>query len=294
MFNGSCVALVTPMKSNGEVDKNTLFDLVEWHIQQGTQAIVACGSTGEGATLNADEQSDVIRWVVEAAKKRLPVIAGTGTNSTQTTIERTKMAKSLGADACLVVVPYYNRPTQKGLLAHYSALHRAVEMPIILYNVPSRTACDLLPETVAELSYLKNIVGIKEATGDLARFERLKNQCSQDFLFFSGDDPTAFEFIARGGHGVISITANAAPNLMQKMCQATLNKDFASAEHFEKKLSMLHRMMIAESNPIPVKWALNYLGKIGNTLRLPLMPLSEQHHSNIIEALLLAECEKVS
>lgn len=292
MFKGSCAALVTPMKSNGEVDQKTLINLVEWHIEKGTQALVVCGSTGESATLSAQEQADVISWVVGAAKKRLPIIAGTGTNATQTTIERTRVAKELGVDACLVVAPYYNRPTQEGLLAHYRALNQAVDCPIILYNVPSRTGCDVLPETVAELSYLKNVIGIKEATGDLLRLERLKNQCAEDFLYFSGDDPTAHEFILRGGHGVISITANVAPSLMQKMCQAIFNKDFGSAQLFESKLAMLHRMLIAESNPIPVKWALHYLGKIGETLRLPLTSLSETYHSNIIEALLLAECER--
>lgn len=292
MFKGSCAALVTPMKSNGEIDQKALTNLVEWHIEKGTQALVVCGTTGESATLSAKEQSDVIRWAIAAASARLPIIAGTGTNSTETTIERTRAARDLGADACLVVTPYYNRPTQKGLLAHYSALNQAVDCPIILYNVPTRTGCDLLPETVAELSYLKNIIGIKEATGDLSRLERLKNQCAADFLYFSGDDPTAHEFIARGGHGVISITSNVAPNLMQKMCQATLNKDFGSAQLFESKLAMLHRTMIIEPNPIPVKWALHYLGKISETLRLPLTPLSEVHHSNIIEALTLAECER--
>ncbi len=291
MFKGACVALVTPMNADGEVDEKTFSDLVEWHISKGTQAIVVSGTTGESATLTAKEQNQLLKLALNVANKRIPIIAGTGTNSTQTTIERSEGAKSLGADACLIVTPYYNRPTQLGLLAHYRAVEKAVNLPIILYNVPTRTACDLLPETVAELSYCKNIIGIKEATGNLMRLEALMNQCSKDFLYYSGDDPTAFEFISRGGHGVISITSNVAPFMMQKMCEAALNKDFDVAQRVEQKLGSLHRQLIAEPNPIPVKWALHHMGKIGETLRLPLTPLSERHHQTMIHALTMAESE---
>lgn len=291
MFQGACVALVTPMNANGEVDVKAFSNLVEWHIDQGTRAIVVSGSTGESATLTAPEQLQLYKRALDVANKRIPIIAGSGTNSTQSTIERTQAAEALGVDACLIVTPYYNRPTQPGLLAHYQAIDRAVNVPIILYNVPTRTACDLLPDTVAELSYSKNIIGIKEATGNMARLEALKNQCAKDFLLYTGDDPTTFEFLQRGGHGAISITSNVAPNLMQKMCQAVIDKDFAAAHRYESKLEMLHRMMIVEPNPIPVKWALHYMGKIGQTLRLPLLPLSERHHQNLIQALTIAESE---
>lgn len=291
MFKGACVALVTPMKNNGEVDEKTFSNLVEWHVSQGTQAIVVSGSTGESSTLTAQEQNHVLKRALVVANKRIPIIAGTGTNATRSTIERTEVAKSIGCDACLIVTPYYNRPTQVGLLAHYQAVDKAVNIPIILYNVPTRTACDLLPDTVAELSYCKNIIGIKEATGNLMRLEALKNQCASDFQYYSGDDPSAFEFLSRGGHGVISITSNVAPRLMQDMCQAILNKDFGMAQRFEHKLESLHRMMVVEPNPIPVKWALHYMGKIGETLRLPLTKLSEKYHQDVIQALTLAESE---
>lgn len=291
MFKGACCALVTPMDASGEVDEKALCNLVEWHISQGTQAIVVSGTTGESATLSAQEQIRILKKVLAVAQNRIQIIAGTGTNSTQSTIERTIAAADHNIAGCLIVTPYYNRPTQQGLYEHYRAIARVVDVPIILYNVPTRTGCDLLPDTIADLSYLKNIVAVKEATGNLSRLEALKNQCARDFMFYSGDDPTAFEFISRGGHGVISITSNVAPKLMQTMCQAALDKDYALAEQCEKKLAKLHRMMIVEPNPIPVKWALSYMGKIGKTLRLPLTPLSECHYQNVIEALTLAESE---
>lgn len=288
MFRGSCVALVTPMLSNGEVDEKSLESLVKWHIVQGTQAIVVCGTTGESATLSPEEQGRVLAQVIAVVDNQIPVIAGTGTYSTCTTIERTQQAQEKGANGCLIVTPYYNRPTQRGLLAHYRAVAQAVDLPIILYNVPSRTGCDLRPETVAELSYLNNIIGIKEATGNMARLVALREQCAPRFLLYSGDDPTAYEFLSQGGAGVISITANVAPQRMQRMCDAVLSKQWALGEQYESGLSVLHRMMIVEPNPIPVKWALSYMGKIGETLRLPLTVLSDRHHANIVAALAVA------
>lgn len=291
MFKGSCVALVTPMNASGEIDEKNLCNLVEWHIEKGTDAIVISGSTGESATLSLSEQLQTLRTVKKITKNRLPLIAGTGTNSTSTTISHTQAAVENGADACLVVTPYYNRPTQPGLIAHYRALDQAVNIPLILYNVPSRTGCDLLPETIADLSYAKNIIGIKEATGNLSRLTALVDQCSKEFLYYSGDDPTAFEFLNKGGHGVISITANVAPERMHRMCHAVLDKRYQEAERYEKQLAALHRMMIVEPNPIPVKWALHYMGKIKGHLRLPLTTLSEKYHHALIEALKTAESE---
>lgn len=285
MFRGSCVALVSPLNELGEVDENVLLTLIEWHIQAGTQAIVVAGSTGEGATLTPQEQEKMFALALEQAKKRVPIIAGTGTNSTKTTIERTKMAQSVGVDACLVVTPYYNRPTQAGLIAHYRALAEATDIPILLYNVPSRTGCDMLPETVVILSQIPSILGIKEATGNLARLQTLKENCRQGFTFYSGDDPTAFEFIRLGGMGVISITANVAPKLMQELCFLALNHQFEKAQEVNDKLALLHKTLCIESNPIPVKWALEKMGKIKGYLRLPLTTLSPQHHDTVQRAL---------
>lgn len=288
MFQGSCVALITPMRSNGEIDTDKLLELVEWHIAEGTAAIVIAGTTGESPTLSLAEQQKMLTLVCDMANKRIPIIAGTGTNSTQTTIERTQMAQQIGADACLIVAPYYNRPTQAGLIAHFTAVAEAVKMPILLYNVPSRTGCDLLPESVAILSQVPNIVGIKEATGNLQRLEALQANCKSGFIFYSGDDPTALAFIRQGGMGVISITANVAPRLMQSMCHSALTQDYDSAEALDKKLHALHRMLIIEPNPIPVKWAMQAIGKANNILRLPLTPLSLEHQDKLKNALEVA------
>ena len=285
MFEGSCVAIVTPMNASGQVDSLALTNLVQWHLEEGTQAIVVAGSTGEGATLSPQEQYDALTLVCELVKKRIPVIAATGTNVTTTTIERTQKAKALGADACLVVTPYYNRPTQNGLIAHYTALTNAVDIPIVLYNVPSRTGCDLKPETVIKLSKIPSIVGIKEATGDLSRVKPMLEQCGSDFYLYSGDDPSALEFIKLGGKGVISITSNVAPKLMQQMCLAALHNENETATVIDQKLSSLHRMLCCESNPIPVKWALNQMGKMHPEIRLPLTPLSSDYHAPMKEAL---------
>lgn len=289
MFEGSCVALVTPMTSNGEVDENTLIDLVDWHISEGTQAIVAVGSTGESATLSAEEQVRVISFVVKAAKGRIPILAGTGTSSTAATYAKTQAAKELGVDGCLIVTPYFNRPTQEGLIQHYRQVATMVDIPIVLYNVPSRTACDLQPTTVAELSEIPNIIGIKDATGDIGRLAIMKANCRDNFAFYSGDDPTALDFMIAGGKGVISITANVVPQLMRTMCQYALERNHEHAKMLNDVLQPLHHLMIIEANPIPVKWALYYLGKIANGIRLPLTTLSLEHQDKMIEALHIAK-----
>ncbi len=285
MFKGSCVALVTPMQPNGEIDEKALKALVEWHIQEGTDAIVVCGTTGESATLTPDEHQRAIALVYQVANKRIPIIAGTGTNATASTIELTHEAKDIGVDACLIVTPYYNRPTQQGLIEHYRAIAKAVNIPILLYNVPTRTACDMLPETVAALSKVPTIVGIKEATGNIPRLTSLIDSCKSGFMFYSGDDPTACEFICKGGHGVISITSNVAPKAMHEMCQLALKKEVDKAQELDKKLQPLHHMLIAQPNPIPVKWAMHHMGKIENGIRLPLTTLSAEHHDKMLQAL---------
>lgn len=289
MFEGSCVALVTPMTPSGEIDENTLIDLVEWHISAGTNAIVAVGTTGEASTLSDDEQHRVIDLVVKTAKQRIPVFAGTGTNATTTTVAKTQAAKALGVDGCLIVTPYYNRPTQEGLIQHYRQVATMVNIPIVLYNVPTRTACDLKPTTVAQLSEISNIVGIKEATGDISRLAAMKATCRNNFAFYSGDDATAMDFILAGGQGVISVTANVVPGLMRAMCQYALEHDKEHAKMLNDVLHPLHQMMMIEPNPIPVKWALQYLGKIASGIRLPLLNLSEEHQNKMIEVLQIAK-----
>jgi 4-hydroxy-tetrahydrodipicolinate synthase len=279
MFQGSMVALVTPMGEDGALDWDALHRLVEWHLEQGTRAIVAVGTTGESATLNYDEHCQVIRRVVESVNGRVPVIAGTGANSTQEAIELTTCAKEAGADACLLVTPYYNKPTQEGLYLHHKAVAEAVDIPQFLYNVPGRTACDMLPETVIRLAEIDNIIGIKEATGDLSRVADIRAGCGEDFLIISGDDATARELMLAGGHGVISVTTNVAPNLMQRMCEAALAGDAEAAAEIDRKLEGLHRDLFLEANPIPVKWALAEMGRIGGGIRLPLTWLSEEFHA---------------
>ena len=286
MIRGSIVALVTPMHSDSlEVDWDALKRLVAWHIEQGTDSIVAVGTTGESATLNVSEHSAVIRFVVEQAAGCIPVIAGTGANSTSEAIELTQGAKQAGADACLLVTPYYNKPTQEGLYQHYKAIAEAVAIDQILYNVPGRTACDMLPETVVRLSAIPNIVGIKEATGDLHRAEQLIAQCPADFAIYSGDDHSARELMLMGGHGDSSVTANVAPLLMSQMCAAALAGDAETAAAIDSVLQPVHDAMFVESNPIPAKWGVSQLGLMQGALRLPMTPLSEQHQKAVYEAL---------
>jgi 4-hydroxy-tetrahydrodipicolinate synthase len=274
MYRGSLVALVTPMTEDGAIDAAALRRLVDWHVTQGTDGIVAVGTTGESATLDEEEHCDAIRLAVEYAAGRLPVIAGTGANSTAEAVRLTRCAREAGADACLLVTPYYNKPTQEGLFQHHKAVAEAVDIPQILYNVPGRTACDMQPETVGRLAEVPNIVGIKEATGDLARVRRIRRLTRPDFALYSGDDATALEFMLLGGDGVISVTANVAPEAMRRMCAAALAGDRAEAERIDDTLSGLHRQLFVEANPIPVKWAVAELGLMGRGIRLPLTWLS--------------------
>ncbi|MCP3671137.1 MAG: 4-hydroxy-tetrahydrodipicolinate synthase [Gammaproteobacteria bacterium] len=281
MFQGSMVALVTPMTEDGVVDEQAMRGLVDWHVEQGTSAIVAVGTTGESATLDEKEHCDVIRQVVEFCAGRMPVIAGTGANSTTEAINLTRCAKQAGADAALLVTPYYNKPTQEGLFLHHQAVAEAVAIPQILYNVPGRTACDMLPDTVARLSKIENIIGIKEATGDVARVAQFQAVCGDDFDLYSGDDTTGCEFLLAGGQGVISVTTNIAPKAMNEMCRAALAGQREEAVRIDQGLAGLHRDLFLESNPIPVKWALAEMGRIPVGIRLPLTWLSEHYRSEL-------------
>lgn len=285
MFHGSMVALVTPMHENGVLDFESLAKLVEFHIENGTDAIVAMGTTGESATLDMKEHCSVLREVVNQVHGRVPVIAGTGANSTTEAIELTRAAMQVGADACLLVTPYYNKPTQEGLYRHYKAIAEAVPVPQILYNVPGRTGCDMLPETVERLSGVANIIGIKEATGNLARGREILERCGSKIDLYSGDDATAMELILLGAKGNISVTANVAPKAMHEMCTAALRGDRTRAEAVNQHLITLHKNLFIESNPIPVKWALHEMGLIPPGIRLPLTPLAEQHHDAVRQAL---------
>lgn len=285
MFRGSMVALITPMFEDGRLDGDALRRLVEFHIEMETDAIVAVGTTGESSTLDEQEHCEVIRQVVVAVAKRVPVIAGTGANATSEAIRLTRCAKEAGADACLLVTPYYNKPTQEGLYRHHRAVAEAVDIPQILYNVPGRTACDMVPETVARLAMVANIIGIKEATGDLDRVERIRRLCGEGFAIYSGDDATCRELVLRGGHGVISVTANLAPRQMHRMIQAALDGDRSQAEALDASLRALHKNLFVESNPIPVKWAAAEMGLVSPGIRLPLTWLSESHREPVREAL---------
>jgi 4-hydroxy-tetrahydrodipicolinate synthase len=285
MFHGSMVALATPMREDGALDNDSLAALIEFHISQGTDAIVAVGTTGESATLDEAEHCAVIRDVVQMARGRIPVIAGTGANSTTEAITLTRCAREAGADACLLVTPYYNKPTQEGLYRHFRAVAEAVPIPQILYNVPGRTACDMLPETVQRLCRISNIVGIKEATGDLERAQDILDRCGETLDLYSGDDARAREIILLGGRGVISVTANVAPGLMHEMAAAALAGDRDKAQAIDTRLAALHRDLFVESNPIPVKWALSEMGMIPPGIRLPLTPLAEEYHDRVRAAL---------
>jgi len=284
VFRGSIVALVTPFL-NGQVDVVRLRALVEFHIQAGTHALVAAGTTGESGTLSYEEKCFVIKAVVDAAAERIPVIAGTASNSTQDCIKLTQFAMSCGAHAALIMTPAYIKPTQEGLYQHYKAIAEAVHLPIILYNVPSRTACDLLPETVVRLAAISNIVGIKEATGQLKRLKVLLKGLDGRLDVYSGDDPTAAEWILHGAKGVISVTANVAPKLMAKLADAALDKNKKLTKKLQTALLPLHRALFVESNPIPTKWALEQMDLIVNELRLPLTKLSAKYHESLLGTL---------
>ncbi|WP_053156781.1 4-hydroxy-tetrahydrodipicolinate synthase [Pseudomonas protegens] len=285
MIAGSMVALVTPMDAQGNLDWDSLSKLVDFHLQEGTNAIVAVGTTGESATLDVNEHIEVIRRVVTQVAGRIPVIAGTGANSTREAIELTTNAKIAGADACLLVTPYYNKPTQEGLYQHFRAIAEAVGIPQILYNVPGRTACDMQAETVIRLSSVKNIIGIKEATGDLQRAKAILAGVPGDFLVYSGDDATAVELILLGGKGNISVTANVAPRAMSQMCAAAMAGDAAKAREIHETLMPLNKTLFIESNPIPVKWALHEMGLMPDGIRLPLTWLSAACHEPLRQAM---------
>lgn len=285
MITGSLVALVTPMREDGAVDHESLAKVVDRAIEAGTAAIVSVGTTGESATLDVAEHTDVIRRTIEVAAGRVPVIAGTGANSTAEAIHLTAAAKAAGADAALLVTPYYNKPPQEGLYRHFKAVAEAVDLPQILYNVPGRTACDMLPSTVERLAAVPNIVGLKEALGDLDRVRDLVALDLPDFALYSGDDATARASILAGFHGDISVTANVAPGAMARMCAAALAGDAELAAQIDADLAGLHRSLFAEPNPIPVKWALAELGLIPPGIRLPLVPLDPMHHEDVRAAL---------
>ena len=284
MFSGSIVALVTPMQDDGGVDYKALENLVEFHIENDTQAIVSVGTTGESATLSHQEDSMVTRKVVEYANNRIPVIAGTGSNSTREAISLTAEAKNAGAQACLVVAPYYNRPPQEGMYRHFKAIAEAVDIPIILYNVPKRTSSDIETQTVIRLAEIDNIIGIKDATSDLDRVMPMKQQCPDDFILLSGEDTSFCEYMAHGGHGVISVAANVAPAQIQNVCRTALSGDLDAARNQNQALEPLYAALGCETNPIPVKWALHEMGLIGEGIRLPLIALPQDKRSSVRQA----------
>ena len=285
MLKGSLVAIVTPMLEDGSLDLPRLRALVDWHVREGTDGIVVVGTTGESPTVDVEEHCELIRVVVEHAKKRIPVIAGTGANSTTEAIELTRYAKKTGADYCLSVVPYYNKPTQEGLYLHFKSIAESVDIPQILYNVPGRTACDLHNQTVLRLAQVHNIVGIKDATGSIERSTDLVRQVPQNFAVYDGNDASALALTVLGGQGVISVTANVAPRLMHEMCVAAFKGDVAAARSINNKLFDLHKNLFIEANPIPVKWAVAQMGMIASGIRLPLTPLSPAHHETVRNAM---------
>ncbi|MCL6271526.1 4-hydroxy-tetrahydrodipicolinate synthase [Sansalvadorimonas sp. 2012CJ34-2] len=285
MISGSLVALVTPMLPNGELDWQRLHDLVEFHIEKGTDGIVAVGTTGESATVTVEEHCQILKRVIDQVNGRIPVIAGTGANSTQEAVHLTAEARALGADACLLVTPYYNKPTQEGLYRHFEAIAASVAIPQILYNVPGRTSVDLLNETVERLAGLDNIIAIKDATGDLKRGRDLIQRCSDRIAVISGDDETAVELMLMGGKGDISVTANVVPAEMHQLCALAIDGQAEEARALNERLMPLHKNLFAESNPIPVKFALQEMRLIDSGIRLPLTPLSPACHKQVRDAL---------
>ena len=294
MLKGSLVAIVTPMQAGGALDLPALRKLIDLHVAAGTSAIVAVGTTGESPTVDVEEHCLVIKTAVEHAAGRVPVVAGTGANSTTEAIELTEYAKKIGATSSLSVVPYYNKPPQEGLYRHFRTIAEKVELPLILYNVPGRTVADLANDTVLRLAQVPGIVGLKDATADLARGSELLRALAaagkSEFAVYSGDDLTGLPLMLMGGHGVISVTANVAPKLMAQMCAAALAGDGRAARQANDRLLALHRSLFVEANPIPVKWALAEMGLIGADLRLPLTPLAAQHHDTVRAALRAAGC----
>ena len=290
MLSGSLVAIVTPMLADGALDLPRLKSLIDWHVAEGSQGIVIVGTTGESPTVDVAEHCKLIESAVAFAAGRVAVIAGTGGNSTREAIELTRFAKQAGASHSLSVVPYYNKPTQEGLYRHFKAIAESSDIPLILYNVPSRTVADLANETVIRLAALPNIVGIKEATSDVERVTQLMKRVRRDFLVFSGDDATALAYMLLGAHGVISVTANVAPRLMRELCAAALSGKAAEAIAINNRLLGLHKNLFLETNPIPVKWALNRMGRIAEGIRLPLTPFTAPHHETLAASLREAGC----
>ena len=282
---GSIVALITPLHDDGSVDYDTLRKLIDWHIAEGTDCIGVVGTTGESPTVSVEEHREIIRVAVEQAAGRVPIMAGCGANATSEAIELSQYAKKVGADCTLQVVPYYNKPTQEGIYQHFKAIAEAVDIPMVLYNVPGRTVADMLPETALRLAQLPGVIGLKEATGNLDRAAWLIKQAPKGFQIYSGDDPTAVALILLGGHGNISVTANVAPRAMAQLCKAALEGDAKTAVGIHMSLLPLHKQLFVEPNPIPVKWAMARLGKAGGTLRLPLTPLSEAGQAQVESAL---------
>ena len=285
MIKGSIVAIVTPMDEDGSLDLAAFRALIDFHIMQGTDSIVVVGTTGESPTVDLTEHELLIQVAVEHVAGRIPVIAGTGANSTKEAIELAAFSKKAGADASLTVVPYYNKPTQEGLYLHFKAIAEAVDMPHILYNVPGRTCADMNNDTVLRLAQIPNIVGIKDASGDIERGSDLLQRAPKDFAIYSGDDASALALILLGAHGTISVTANVAPRLMHEMCLAALNGEVAKAREINFRLLGLHRYLFIEANPIPVKWAVSSMGKMKNVLRLPLTPLSAASQNIVANAM---------
>lgn len=292
MLTGSLVAIATPMHADGGLDLDRFRRLIDWHIQNGTNGIVAVGTTGESPTVDFDEHCLLIRTAVEHGRGRVPIIAGTGANATREAIELQRFAKSAGADMALSVVPYYNKPSQEGLYRHFKAIAESTDLPTILYNVPGRTVADLHNDTVLRLAAVKNIVGIKDATGNLERGADLLKRLPRDFAVYSGDDGTGLALMLMGGHGVISVTANVVPKAMREMCDAALSGNFAQARAVNNALIGLHKHLFVEANPIPVKWVLEQMGLVGPGMRLPLTPLAEQHHALLRTAMHQAGIER--
>ncbi len=281
MLRGSIVALVTPMHASGGVDWDALDGLIAWHLDQGTHGIVPMGTTGESATLDVDEHLAVIKRTVEQVAGKIPVVAGTGANSTTEAIHQTQAAQRFGVDACLLVTPYYNRPTQAGLVAHYEAIAQACPGPLVLYNVPPRTGCDMGADTVAALAPISNIIGIKEACGDPERVTQIRRQVADDFIVLSGEDAQTMRMLEQGALGTISVTANVLPSQMAQFVNAYLAGEEAKARELDALLQPIHEILFVESSPTPTKWALHTMGKIDSGIRLPLLPLSEQHHAEL-------------
>ncbi len=290
-IRGSIVALVTPMQADGSLDLVALDRLIDWHVESGTHALVVVGTTGESATLSVQEHCDLVAHCVQVTRKRISVIAGSGSNSTEEALYFTKSARQHGADACLLVTPYYNKPSQEGLYQHFKAVAEAVDIPQILYNVPSRTACDLALETVDRLADLDNIVGIKDATGDVARGKQLIQRCGDRLAIYSGEDAVTLSLMMDGADGTISVTANVAPVLMAEMCSCALSGDSQRAREIDERLGLLHHNLFLEANPSPVKWALWKMGLIKKGIRLPLVELDAKFHIQVIEALARAGIE---